>query len=399
MTDSTIPPVTVEPTGTLPGSPDVATDASTRAAAPGADGPDAIGEELRQKVQRQAERVQQTAADVQTEAQRRVETVQRRASRLRTQLEFRREKRDPIRYRLSITLAKLLSSFAAILPDPVRVRLAIVIGWVVFRFNGGFRDNVRDNLLHVLGPDTPAERIEATSRSIARNGILNVLDLLVIYRRSPAEVLALMDLDPAFVRHLDGLEREPGGTIVVTAHLGSFDMIGQAMAVMGYPLTILTGRTTYRVLFDAISFLRANTGGRIVEPSPSGVRGIYRSLRRGEVVGIVCDRDFFFNGIPVTFFGAETTLPPGPVRIARDTGAMLLPTFARRNGPRHEIRVQPPFKVPRTDDLEADIAAGMAFLVAALEREISAETDQWSIFQRVWPDARHGAGAGAATGS
>jgi len=353
---------------------------------PAPDGPDALGEELRQKVQRQAERVQQTAAGVQTEAQRRVETVQQRASKLRTQLEFRREKRDPIRYRLSISTAKLLARFASVLPGPVRVRLAILIGWIIFRFNSGFRDNVRDNLHHVLGPDATEERIDATSRSIARNGILNILDLLIMYRRGPAEVLALMDLDPAFVRHLDGKGREPGGTIVVTAHLGSFDMIGQAIGVMGCPLTILTGRTTYRALFDAVSFLRSTKGGRIVEPSPSGVRGIYRSLRRGEVVGIVCDRDFFFNGIPVRFFGAQTTLPPGPVRIARDTGAMLLPTFARRNGDRHEIRVQPAFEVPRTDDVEADVAAGMAFLVAALEREIGAEPEQWSIFQRVWPD-------------
>ena len=395
MTDSIIPPSTVEPTVSPIRRADAATDATHTTAGSGADGSEITGEELRLKVQRQAERVHQTASDVQSEAQRRVENVQRRASKLRTQLEFRREKRDPIRYRLSIMLVKLLSSFAAGLPNPVRVRLAIVIGWVVFRFNAGFRDNVRDNLLHVLGPDTPDERIEATSRSIARNGILNVLDLLVMYRRTPAEVLALMDLEPEFKRHLDGLEREPGGTIVVTAHLGSFDMIGQAMAVMGYPLTILTGRTTYRVLFDAVSFLRGNTGSQIVEPSPSGVRGIYRSLRRGEVVGIVCDRDFFFNGIPVTFFGAGTTLPPGPVRIARDTGAMLLPTFARRNGERHEIRVQVPFRVPRTDDVEADVAAGMAFLVTALEKEIAAETDQWSIFQRVWPDAASAAASGS----
>lgn len=386
MTDPISQPAMVDQASTVLRTPEITSPGASRATEVGSDDTEALGDELRHKVHRQAERVQQTATGVQTEAQRRVETVQRRASNLRTQLEFRREKRDPIRYRVSITIARLLSSFAAILPNAVRIRVAIVIGWVVFRFNAGFRDNVRGNLLHVLGPDTPKDLIEQTSRSIARNGILNVLDLLIMFRRTPAEVLALMDLDPAFVQHLDGLGREPGGTIVMTAHLGSFDMIGQAMAVKGYPLTILTGRTTYRVIFDAVSFLRGNKGCRIVEPSPSGVRGIYRSLRRGEVVGIVCDRDFFFNGIPVTFFGARTTLPPGPVRIARDTGAMLLPTFARRNGERHEIRVQAPFKVPRTNDVEADVAAGMAFLVAALEREIRAETDQWSIFQRVWPD-------------
>lgn len=348
--------------------------------------PDALAEELRLKVQRQAERVQQTAADVQNEAQRRVETVQRRASRLRTQLEFRREKRDPIRYRLSLATIGLISWFAWTLPQPTRVRLAIVIGWFVFRFNSGFRDNVRDNLLHVLGPDTSEARITEASRSIARNGILNILDLLIVNRQSAEQVLDLIDIDPEFTRQLEATGRDPRGTIVITAHLGSFDMIGQAMASLSYPVTILTGRTTYRALFDAMSFLRKTRGGTIVEPSPSGVRQIYRSLRRGEIVGIVCDRDFFLNGRPVRFFGAKTTLPQGPIRIARDTGAMILPAFARRNGERHEIRVLPSFHVPRSADAEADVTAGMQAMITALEREIRSEPDQWSIFQRVWPD-------------
>ena len=356
---------------------------------------DALGEELRLRVQRQAERVQQTAAEVQVEAQRRVETVQRQASRLRTQLEFRREKRDPIRYRLSIAVVRLVSIFAGSLPQPVRVRLAFVIGWLVFRFNAGFRDNVRDNLRHVLGPDTSEVRIAETSRDIARNGIRNILDLLITNRLSAEQVLGLIDIDPEFTRQLDSIGRDAKGTIVITAHLGSFDMIGQAIAALSYPVTILTGRTTYRVLFDAMSFLRRARGGKIVEPSPSGVREIYRSLRRGEIVGIVCDRDFFQNGLPVRFFDAETTLPPGPVRIARDTGAMILPAFARRNGNRHEIRVLPAFRVPRTHDVEADVAAGLRRMVAVLEQEIASEPDQWSIFQRVWPDDAPRAASGS----
>ena len=388
MTDhSTQPPAFPTTPPLIPDRVDIeAPDGHPSASRNGGDGHDALGEELLQKMHRQAERVQQTASDVQVEAQRRVSGVQQRASSLRTQLEFRREKRDPIRYRLSLLIARLVSWFAAALPHPVRLRLAIVIGWVVFRFNAGFRHNVRDNLLHVLGPDTPEARIDETSRRIARNGILNILDLLIMFRRTPAQVLDVIDIDPAFVSHLRENDGTPGGTIVITAHLGSFDMIGQAIVAMRFPVTVLTGRTTYRALFDAVTYLRGAKGGRIVEPSPSGVRGIYRSLRAGEIVGIVCDRDFFFNGLPVQFFGADTTLPPGPIRIARDTGAMILPTFARRRGDRHEIRVQPPFRVPRTSDAEADIAAGMGLMITALERAIGSEPDQWSIFQRVWPD-------------
>jgi hypothetical protein len=45
----------------------------------------------------------------------------------------------------------------------------------------------------------------------------------------------------------------------------------------------------------------------------------------------------------------------------------------------------PPFTPPKTRDLDADLAAGMAMVVERLERAIAASVDQWVMFQRVWP--------------
>lgn len=345
-----------------------------------------LREELRGRMTRQAERVQQTATDMQTEAQRRVTGVQEQADRLRTQLAFRREKRDPIRYRLSVSCARLLSWFAASLPGRLRVGIAYLIGAVVFWGNRAFRDNVADNLRHVLGPDASDARIRATTRSISRNGILNIVDLLIARHLTTRQILTAVDLSPELRGHLARAQQERRGVIVMTAHLGSFDVMGQALVAYGYPTTALTGRTTFRLFFDGVMYLRRACGGTVVEPTPSGVRAIYRALHRSELVGIVCDRDFFQNGRPVIFFGEETALPPGPVRIARDTGAMVLPCFARRIGLRHEVRCLEPFDVPRTSDVEADIELGMRRMVAALEEAIGSEPEQWSIFQRVWPE-------------
>ncbi|HEV2527572.1 MAG TPA: hypothetical protein VGT61_03845 [Thermomicrobiales bacterium] len=349
--------------------------------------PEIIRDELRTRVHRQADRVQQTASDVQENTHRRVANVQERATRIRTQLAFRREKRDPIRHRLSILTVRIVSRFAAALPYRVRLALGMMIGSLVFRLNSGFRENIQDNLRHVLGPDADPALVERTTRSISRNGIHNILDLLTTPHQSPDDLARDVTFDDETIERMERLRSDTKGVIVLTGHLGSFDMIGVGLTNRGYPCTALTGRTTYRVLFDAIAYLRGSHGALVVEPTPSGVRELYRSLRRGAMVGIVTDRDFFQNGLPVSFFGSETTLPPGAVRIARDTGAAILPVFARREGRRHVIRSQEPFMVERTSDAAADIEAGMRRMVAALEREIGAEPDQWSIFQRVWPDS------------
>jgi len=80
-----------------------------------------------------------------------------------------------------------------------------------------------------------------------------------------------------------------------------------------------------------------------------------------------------------------TTLPTGAVRIARDTGASIVPVFTFRTGSGHGLIIEPPFVVEKTASLEADLACGLEQVVAALERWISVAPDQWVMFQRVWP--------------
>ena len=124
----------------------------------------------------------------------------------------------------------------------------------------------------------------------------------------------------------------------------------------------------------------------MVEPTPGGVRKVIRALRQNECAVLVADRDFFQNGRPVTFFGKETSLPPGAIRIARETGAPVIPILPRRRGNQHEIDILDPFTVAKTDDFEADMSEGFRLLMPALEYGISSRPGQWVMFQRVWPE-------------
>jgi KDO2-lipid IV(A) lauroyltransferase len=299
---------------------------------------------------------------------------------------FSREERHELRYQLSVTLATLLSWFCFLIPTPLRYGLAERLGALFYRASHAYRANVEANIRQVLGDEASDADVRLMTRSIFRASARNFMDLLTLPRRSSRSLLRTTHLVEGDRSLIDDALATGSGVILVTGHVGCFDFIGQSMSAYGLKLTVVTGRTTSRFIFDGVTRLRGARGATMVEPTPGGVRGVIRALRRGECAVLLADRDFFQNGREVTFFGRRTTLPPGPVRIARDTGAPLIPIFTRRARHGHELRIFPPIYVAKTKDVDADVQAGLEQLVPVLEKGISDAADQWVMFQRVWPD-------------
>ena len=300
---------------------------------------------------------------------------------------FRREARQVKREKVAVRLAAAAAHLMAWLPRPVRDAGVNLAGMIWIRSTPHYRDNVMANIGQVLGPEVSRAELEAIARRVFRLSADNFAELLRMRVAPSSRVVAEV---PSVAADLDIFRtaRETGkGIVVVTAHVGAFDLVGLTIGAAGIPLTVMTGRTTSRMLFDAVSWLRQGHGVRVVEPTPAGVKDVIKALRRGEVAGFVSDYDFFQNGVPVTLFGRETTLPPGAIRIARDTGSIVVPMFAYRKNGKHRLRVGESFTVPRTHDVDADVAGGMAILASRLEEGIGATPDQWVLFQRAWPSA------------
>lgn len=298
---------------------------------------------------------------------------------------FQREERREFRYLLSIACAIVASWIARLTPTPLRYWLSDRSGDLFYHLSPTYRENVRANVHQALGPDVSNEELERAVRQVFRTSSRNFADLLLVPHRHDGDYTRATKVIRGDFRLLDDALSDGRGALILTGHVGAFDLMGQVLHDRGYKLTVVTGRTTARFLFDAVTYLRRARGMELVEATPSGVRRAIQAVRRGECAVFVSDRDFFQNGRPVTFFGRETTLPPGIARIARDTGATIVPVFGEQLPHGHGISIEPGFKVPKSDDIDEDILAGLRRVVAVLERAISRMPDQWVMFQRVWP--------------
>jgi lauroyl/myristoyl acyltransferase len=201
------------------------------------------------------------------------------------------------------------------------------------------------------------------------------------------------DLDAAMVTEgLDILEAavaENKGVILVTPHLGGWDFGGAWFASKGYKAMVVVEPLEPPELFEWFAEMRRGLGLEIVPLGPSAGTTVLRRIKEGGIVALLCDRDLSGTGVPVTFFGEETTLPSGPATLALRTGAPLLPVavyFEGRTG--HRGVVRPPIPVERTGGFREDVARVMQQVADEFEALIEQAPSQWHLFQPNWPSDR-----------
>ncbi len=176
------------------------------------------------------------------------------------------------------------------------------------------------------------------------------------------------------------------GVILVSAHVGNWELGGLVLSLRGYPLTTVYrpfGHRRLDRLFDA----RRSARGFTTLPLGNAVRGLTNALRSNGTVALLADRDFSRQVAAVPFFGEYARLPRGPAVLAARTGACIVPTFLIRGvDDRYLLNF-----LGTIDPLEMPgIFALQRGIVEALEIVIGAYPHQWFIFDDFWEYGRQG---------
>jgi len=279
-----------------------------------------------------------------------------------------------------------LIALSGYLPPRIGYRLAGWAGRLTYRLMPNLRCDLTANTRHVLGSSVSSEQVQAVVRLQCIYVVKNLYDLFHLGRVSEEEVRRVIRVEGR-ENLLDELAKGRG-VIAISAHTGSTETVAQTPVLLGVPLTGMILKTGSERRFRFIHRLRLSHGLNLVPTDESPIV-LFRALKRNEIVCLPCDQDLTGNGREVTFFGARTRLPEGPLRISYRTGVSVLPAFALRlPNDTFLLEFEPPLALPHTGDREADLEAGMAMVVSTLERRIRAHPEQWLVTGRVWPEER-----------
>lgn len=253
--------------------------------------------------------------------------------------------------------------------------------YVLFDKRG--RENVISNLKQIQA-DSGVALSPRALHSLARENFLNFAKYLVDFfkflhldRKRMGRIVHFGNV-PAM---LDGLLAQGKGIIIVSAHLGNWELGAAALAALGYKFNAVALWVPDEKLNALYQHYRTSRG---INPIPFGraARECIAALRRNEIVAVVGDRDFTASNQTVEFFGRPARLPDGPAKLALATGAPLVPIFmVRLPDDTFAYIVDEPIWADKSRQTIDDVMRQMAI---ALERVIRQHSEQWFLFHNLW---------------
>jgi KDO2-lipid IV(A) lauroyltransferase len=176
------------------------------------------------------------------------------------------------------------------------------------------------------------------------------------------------------------------GVLVITGHLGAWELSSFYHSLMGYPMSMVIRRLDNRRLDAFVNGIRCLHGNQVLHKDDFG-RGLLTAMREGRTVGILMDTNMTPpQGAFVDFFGHQACAATGLAHVARKTGAAVLPGFMlwEQSEKKYVLHFGPEVEIPHTGDVAADILEGTQRCTHAIEGWIRRYPDQWLWIHRRW---------------
>lgn len=193
--------------------------------------------------------------------------------------------------------------------------------------------------------------------------------------------------------HLTNVLDQGRGALVLSAHLGNFELALHAEALHGLPLSVVTKRLGAPYADRAWRTLRRRSGLEIIDDDNS-LKAIFGALRRNRAVVFAPDQHANrAHAVTVPFFGRAAWTHRGLALVSARTRVPVVPAFALRRAPGHHVlRYMTPLRFERGDrTIREALIHNTARYTQLIEAAVLAHPDQWTWLHRRWkgeePDA------------
>ncbi len=276
-----------------------------------------------------------------------------------------------------------LTAFIASIPQKHIASVGKILGMLVYFVDLRHRRIVRRNLQFVH-PEWSQDRIQKLSKGVFENLGVTLLEICQMTSFSRKDILRKVR-----IRGKDNLLnaiKNPKGVILISAHIGNWEMGHQSIACyLQKPLVMVVRELQSKAFDQWILKLRARFGSTIIYKE-GALPEMTQTLRQGKVLGLLIDQETKRSeGVDVTFFDRTISATPSAALLAIRCKSPVLPVFCIREADsRLTLVVEPPLTMQRTGGLRADLKTNTQIMTSAIERAVRAYPEQWFWFHKRW---------------
>ena len=280
---------------------------------------------------------------------------------------------------------RIASQLALRLPSKAAYYLGEKIGVAYGASKREENQAIQENLRWIINRDISTSEMKLLVQQVYGYFVKYLVDLFRIQEISKIFIQRKVSLDG--LEQLDEVIKQEQGGILLTAHLGSWEVGGAILATLGYPISVISLSHKDPWVDRFFRQQRLLKGVQTI-PIQSALKGAITGLRQRHLIAILADRDYTNQGVPVQFLGKSICLPKGAAYLAIKMGLPVIPTFVIRNNENSiEIHCEKPIsysalKLKKYNDDKVTLLTQR--FAQILESYIRRYPTQWLVFRRFW---------------
>lgn len=290
-----------------------------------------------------------------------------------------------MKHALEYALARTVSGLLRLFPRRMRLAVGRGLGSLVFTLDRRHRRITLENVeLAYDGGKSEPQKL-AIARGAFRHFGAMLVEMLTLGRPTPGELDGLVELEG--VERFEAARRRGKGVILVTAHLGNWELHALAHACRLGKIHVVARELDNRFLNRWLESIRTLSGNEVVYKERA-LGQMRKLMKAGETVAVVIDQNVHLeDAVFVDFFGTKAATTPIASWFAWKTGAALVPAFSfpLSDGRYRAVYEEPIDAAPyRHLDRDEAILALTQKLADIQERYIRERPECWLWMHRRW---------------
>ena len=284
------------------------------------------------------------------------------------------------------SLLYFLSFIVGLMPNFLMSLGAQCLRWTLFSLFGYRKKVIQDNLRTAF-PNMDDKNRAKLTKEAQLHLCLSIFEFLKIPHYAKRNFEGMLRVEGW--EHFEAAKAKEKGLLVVTGHLGSFELTAGAMGQRIQDNIHIIVKSFPEGVDRFVTGVRTGTNLKLL-PAKGAVKSVLQALKKKEIVVFVQDQNSTRKiGVFVDFFGREACTMSGLAMMALRTEAPVIGVSIRREKlGSHVLTFYPEIPLEHKDEPEESIVHMTQIYTHFLEERIRENPAQWFWTHRRWKTQR-----------